>query len=278
MGVPMRLGILLWLAAATVLAADRKITAGEIMARVTENQERAVEARKAFVFTQLVRSRVFKDRTKLRHELLRRYLVTPTADGLERELVEESGKQFVHGELAEYGDFGEAEQNWDTDLAEELADNFFDESSRDGMDEDLFPLTSQGLADVDVRLEGVEEYRDREVYKIVFEPREKFAFEGEALIDAEEFQPVLVTSYLSDEIPRWIRWVWGVDVKQLGFKVSYEKFDDGIWFPTSYGGELRIRLFHFYKRTASVAHLLEDFRRTSVSSAVSFGDVPARQH
>ncbi len=273
----MRLGILLWLGAAMLLAADRDTTAGEIMARVTENQERAVEARKSFVFTQVVRARVYKDRTKLRHELLRRYLVTPTEDGLERKLVEESGKQLIHGEMAEYGDFDQAERNWDADLAEDLADSFFDESARDGMDDDLFPLTSEGLADVDVRLEGVEEYRGREVYKIVFEPREEFAFEGEALIDAEEFQPVLVTSHLSDEIPRWIRWVLGVDIKQLGFKVSYEKFDDGIWFPVSYGGELRVRLFHFYRRTASVSHLLEDFRRTKVSSAVTFSDVQAPQ-
>jgi hypothetical protein len=185
-------------------------------------------------------------------------------------LVEESGTQFVQGEYSEFEDFDEAEQNWDAGLADELAENFFDESTRDGMDKDLFPLTSAGIANVEVRLEGVENYRGREAYKIVFKPLDKFAFEGEALVDTEEFQPVLVTSHLSERVPRWIRWTLGVDIKQLGFKVSYEKLDEGTWFPVSYGGEFRLRIFHFYSRTASVSSLLEDFRRTNVTSAVDF--------
>ncbi|MGC4053375.1 MAG: hypothetical protein QM757_29080 [Paludibaculum sp.] len=43
--------------------------------------------------------------------------------------------------------------------------------------------------------------------------------------------------------------LFGIDIKQLGFSVSYRKVDDGLWFPATYGtefgeGALRVQAEH----------------------------------
>ena len=36
--------------------------------------------------------------------------------------------------------------------------------------------------------------------------------------------------------------------------MTYEKFDDGLWFPVSYGGEFHVRAVFFYARNMSISH------------------------
>jgi len=66
----------------------------------------------------------------------------------------------------------------------------------------------------------------------------------------------------------------GTNLKHLGFKVAYQKFEEGLWFPVSYGGEFKLRAVFFYKRTISLSVTNSGFQRSDVTSTVSFG-VPA---
>jgi hypothetical protein len=100
------------------------------------------------------------------------------------------------------------------------------------------------------------------------------AWKGEALIDAEEYQPVLVTTEMAQKVPTAVKVLLGTDVKGLGFSVTYRKFADGVWFPVSYGGEFEVRGLFFYKRKISVAMQNSDFRKTDVKSTLVYAAEP----
>ena len=100
-------------------------------------------------------------------------------------------------------------------------------------------------------------YRGREVYRVAFEPKphqefDEAAWKGEAMIDAAEYQPVCVHTSAGVQDPARGEDLLGTDIKGLGFSVTYQKFEEGVWFPVSYGGEFEVRAVFFYKRTISV--------------------------
>jgi len=105
---------------------------------------------------------------------------------------------------------------------------------------------------------------------VSFVPGKDGCWKGEALIDAEEYQPVLVTSKLALQIPAAVKILLGTNIKGLGFSVAYKKFEDGVWFPVSYGGEFDVRAVFFYKRTISIAMTNSDFRRMDVTSNIAY--------
>ena len=113
------------------------------------------------------------------------------------------------------------------------------------------------------------------MYRVAFEPKpnqdfDEAAWKGEALIDAGEYQPVNVHTALAVKIPLAVKTLLGTDIKGLGFSVTYQKFDEGVWFPVSYGGEFEIRAVFFYKRIIAVNMVNDGFRRTNVSSNVTY--------
>ncbi|MEO8595660.1 MAG: hypothetical protein ABI759_20240 [Candidatus Solibacter sp.] len=71
-------------------------------------------------------------------------------------------------------------------------------------------------------------------------------------------------------IPAAVKVLLGTDIKGLGFNVTYQKFEDGVWFPVSYGGEFEVRAVFFYKRKISVNMTNTGFRRTKVDSSVTY--------
>ena len=150
-----------------------------------------------------------------------------------------------------------------------------DRHSRDGIGADLFPLTTEQQHKYNFKLLAAEPYHGRDVYRISFEPKphqdfDEAAWKGEALIDAAEFQPVSVHSKLALRIPGAVKVLLGTDIKGLGFSVTYRKFEDGVWFPVSYGGEFEVRAVFFYRRTISVNMTNTDFHRTNVNSSVTY--------
>ena len=171
----------------------------------------------------------------------------------------------------------------DGELAKSLANDLADDkSSRDGITKDLFALTANRQKGFAFKLEGKENYRGREVYRLTFKPRKPSLFDcdddgesscwaGEALIDPVEYQPVLVTSWLAKGIPMAVQVLLGTNIKHLGFKVAYRKFDEGLWFPVTYGGEFYVRGLFFYKRTIALSVVNSGFRKSDVTSVVSFG-------
>ena len=62
----------------------------------------------------------------------------------------------------------------------------------------------------------------------------------------------------------------GVQTCALPISVTYQKFEDGVWFPVSYGGEFEVRAVFFYKRTISVNLTNTEFHRTNVNSNVTY--------
>ena len=123
-----------------------------------------------------------------------------------------------------------------SDIADDLTN---DKDSKDGIERDLFPLTMQQQKNKIFKLAGRETYRGREVYKIEFKPKKATWTEngvpwaGEALIDVEKLQPVLVTTHLAKGFPTWAKVIFGTNISQLGFKVTYDEFEDDLWFPVT---------------------------------------------
>jgi hypothetical protein len=259
-------------------------TADEIMAKVAENQTRGQEARSAWVYRQDVLVRLLRGGGKLAREEDRQYTVTPGPGGLERELTSFTGKYVDHGKEIPISTPGQEHKGFDIDagIAKGLGESFGgDHKSRDGVNHDLFPLTEEKQKAYSFELKGSETWRGRDVFRITFEPlRAKDRDEddedgsqiwaGEALIDKTDFAPVLITTHKARGVPVLVRTLLGTNIQQLGFKVTYRKFDDGVWFPVTYSGEFRLRALFLYGRTISMGVVNSDFRHADVESEVRF--------
>lgn len=243
-----------------------------------------------FVYHQDVLIRLNRKNGKLAREEYSEYTVTPTADGTRKERQLFRGRYMDHGKEAEFDKPGYEHNKFDADagFVRGLADSFVnDKKSRDGIEHDFFPLTSKQQRKYVFHLEGTEDYRGTPVYHITFEPRKKPAlldadeegdgedvWAGEALIEHDEFQPVLITTTLAEKIPLWVKAVFGTDVKAAGFKVTYKKFDEGLWFPVTYGGEFQLKVLFLYSRKIGISMRNSDFRRADVQSHVTYAGVP----
>lgn len=269
-----------------ILSAVPANTADGIMLRVALNQDRDQEMRSAFVYKQNVMVRLQRPNGKLAREEYGEFTVTPTPKGVTREQTFFRGKYVAHGKEIAFDTpgFEHKSIDIDADFAKSLMEDFGnDKQSRDGVDHDCFPLTSKEQRKYKFRLEGAEDYRGTPVYRVTFEPKKKPSiyddddngqWAGEVLVDREEFQPVLVTSHLAFNIPGWVKVIFGTNVQQLGFKVTYKKFDEGLWFPVTYGGEFKLKAVFFYSRRIGMSLQNSDFHRAVVNSKVSFGEFP----
>lgn len=250
----------------------------EIMARVAAQQDRANELRKDFTFHQKQLLRMNRGNGKVAREEKREYDVNPDRHGVKKDLTHFEGRYEYKGKYVPYDRPGYTYKEMDIDgeLIDDLSKDLTDDRhSRDGISCDLFPLTGAQQHKYNFKLIGKENYRGREVFRIAFDPKshqdfDDAAWKGEALVDAEEYAPVSVHTKLAVKIPLAVKTLLGTDIKGLGFAVTYQKFDEGIWFPVSYGGEFEIRAVFFYKRTISVNMTNGDFRRSNVSSNVTY--------
>ena len=249
-----------------------------IMALVGENQERASDLRKEFTFHQKQLLRLNRGGGRIAREEKREYDVSPGRHTVSKELVHFEGRYDYKGKYVAYDRPGYKYKDMDIDgelidgLSKDLTD---DRHSRDGISCDLFPLTAGQQHKYNFKLLGKESHRGRDVYRVAFEPKphqdfDEAAWKGEALIDAAEYQPVSVHTKLALKIPLAVKTLLGTDLKGLGFSVTYQKFEEGVWFPVSYGGEFEVRAVFFYKRTISVNMVNSDFRRTNVTSNVTY--------
>lgn len=254
-------------------------TADSIMARVAENQDRAQAARLAYIYHENVLVRAHYTNGKFAHEQTMEYTVTPSEHGIQRERTSFLGKYAKHGKIVEYHEpkpQAGLHVEIDGDICESLAnDTAGDDQTKDGISKDLFPLTADRQQNYIFHLDGTEDYRGTPVYRILFEPQkgtdEDWA--GEALIDQKEFQPVLVTTHLAWKIPVAVKVILGTNVEHVGFKVTYKKFDDNVWFPVTYGGEFKVRALFFWARRIGVSMQNTDFHKAAVSSKVEFAPV-----
>lgn len=265
--------------------------AGAIMARLAENQDRAQEMRAAFVYHQDVLVRINRSNGKLAREEYSEFTVTPTARGTTKERTLFRGKYKDGRKEVAFDTPGFEHRSVDIDagLAKEMEESLTnDRKSRDGIEHDLFPLTSRQQRKYVFKLEGREDYRGTPVYRITFSPRKRpnimdadddqdDAWQGEVLVHREEYQPVLITTSLAAKVPLWVKTAFGTDIKHLGFKVTYQKFDEGLWFPVSYGGEFKLRVLFLYGRTVGISMHNTGFQRAAVESTIRYAAPAGRE-
>jgi hypothetical protein len=207
----------------------------------------------------------------------------PAEHGIKRDRTSFLGKYMEHGKVVEYHEPGQHSDHIrvqiDGEVCDSLAEDFAnDKDTKDGIDKDLFPLTAEEQKHYDFRLDGTEDYRGTPVYRILFAPKKNDEndhgpWEGEALIDQQEFQPVLVTTHLAFKMPVAVRVLLGTNIEHVGFKVTYKKFDEGVWFPVTYGGEFKVRAVFFWARRIGISMQNSDFHKADVTSKVDFSPV-----
>jgi hypothetical protein len=208
--------ILLSLAILPALAEEP--TVDQIMARVADNQLRTQDMRRAYVYNQKVLARFHRTNGKLAREEKMEYQVTPTPAGVEKKLMHFEGKIQRGSQLVSY-DQPEKEMkdlDIDGDLIRDMVNDMTgDKDSKDGIGHDLFPLTAAEQEKYIFTLEGQEVYRGRQIYRVSFRPKphqEDADWKGDALIDAAEYQPVVVNSKFATHIPMAVKVLLGTDV------------------------------------------------------------------
>jgi len=247
------------------------LTADAIMARVAANQDKAETLRKQYIYKQHIHIVTRKPNARLMREETTDYHVVPTADGTKKELQAIKGR-YLHQK--QYLDFnGEPEPDsgsLDAGLVHDFREDLANTDSKDGLGRDLFPLTTKEQEKYQFRLIGQETEQERSVYHIGFGPKDKgdIDWAGEAFIDGVDFQPIRVFTKLSRRIPFVVRTMLGTDLPGIGFDVHYQRQEDGVWFPTSFGTEFRLRVLFFLKRDISISLENTAFEHTHVKSKI----------
>ena len=248
-------------------------TAEAIMVRVAENQDRAMKLRADYIYQQHVVVATRRTNGKLARQEAADYIVTPTPSGIEKTLQKLEGRYAQKGKTIEFQ--GEPVANRDS-LDAGVIDGFrkglLDDKSKDGLAHDLFPLTADDQKQYRFEVAGEQVIEGRKAYRIRFRPADKddITWAGEALIDAEEYQPVSVYTKLSRRIPMAVRMLLGTDLPGLGFNVRYQRLDKDIWFPVSFGTEFRMHVLFFLNRDITVSSENSGFRRANVESKIQF--------
>jgi hypothetical protein len=250
-------------------------SADEIMVKVAASQERGQIERMRYVYRESLHVKLIETGGRLAREEKREYTVTPTSDGTAKELVQFEGHFEQRGKLHPYYKPGYHKKDVDLDaeLIEGLASDLTNvKKSRDGINPQLFPLTGEKQAKYRFLLEGTEVYKGRRAHRVTFQPKEPgdFGWAGEVLVDADEYQPIRVTTRLNKRLPRVVTIGLGTNLKQAGFTLAYHRVAQDVWFPASYGTEFRLDVLRFYKRVITMSLTAEDFRRADVDSTVDF--------
>ncbi|MFL6352603.1 MAG: hypothetical protein ACJ74Z_12245 [Bryobacteraceae bacterium] len=272
-----RFALIIVLSAACNLDAVRtpsgELTPEAIMLKVAGNQDRAEKLRNQYVYQQHILVTTRRTNGKLAREEMTNYLVAPTPDGVKKELKHVDGRFWhKHRYVDFHADTLPQTDSLDGAIVESFRHDFVNSGSKDGFERDLFPLTTEEQEKYDFKLLGEQTVHDRRVYRVAFGPKDKkdIGWAGEALIDADEFQPMRVFTKLSRRIPLAVRTLLGTDLPGLGFNVEYRRFDDGVWFPISFGTEFRLRAVFFINRDITVSLENSGFQRAHVESAIDY--------
>lgn len=158
----------------------------------------------------------------------------------------------------------------DRQIVEHMRRNLMNDKSRDGIDARLFPLTSKEQANYVFRLAGRERLNGRDVFHLVFQPKDRrdIAWKGDAYIDTATYEPVLVTTGISRKIPFAVRTFLGTNFPGLGFTVTYAPQPDGVWFPVTFSTEFKIEVLFFFRRNIVIDAQNRDFEKTHVTSRI----------
>lgn len=252
-------------------------SADDLMRDLARRFEEASEARRTYVYRQVVRTSLVKSNGKVAARERREYSATPSPNRTVKTLVSSQSEGATHG--------------LDHDLLNDLTDDLVnDPKSRDGIPKRLFPLSSAELPHYKFRLLGEGEHKGRPYHRVGFEPTgtevcvhvgkdeddscDSRPWKGEVWIDAEDLQPVRIATELNRRIPMAVRVLLGTNLSQLGFSVTYTRVAPGVWFPATYGTEFRVRVLWGFSRTMSLGMESSDFRVADVNSKIEYASLP----
>jgi len=270
----MRAAISILLFAGACRAAS-DLPAAEIMKRVAENQDRAQKDRLAYLYDQHVKVGTRHTNGKLAREEIADYTVTPGVKTVERKQTAIQGRYLRKGRYNDFtGDPVPESGTLDGGLVSSFRESLFDKDSKDGLDKDLFPLTTDGQKELRFELLGEQMVAGRKAYRLRFRPEDshEYTWAGEALIDEEEFQPVSVYTRLSRRLPLAVRTLLGTDVPGIGFNVAYQRLERDIWFPVSFGTEFRLRAVFFINRVITVSLENKNFKHATAESQIRYSN------
>ena len=230
------------------------------MARVAENQDRDSQLRRQFTYEQKVHIQSRRTNGKLAREETAEYLVFPDPKGPGRKLTAISGRYWKHGE---YVDFKAHEETKGDGLDESLTQSFRNEFVTD------FPLTTDEQKKYRFELLGEQDVHGRKAWRIGFGPVKKgdIDWAGEAIIDQQDFQPVNVFTKLSRRIPFVVRTLLGTDLPGIGYNLDYQRVEQDVWLPSSYGAEFTLHILFFLNREFNLSMENSGFRRTPAGLA-----------
>ena len=255
-----------------IAAAAETPTVEAILTKVAESQELSQQAREKIVYTQFVHAKLLRTNGKVAREEKRTYTVTPKAKGFERKLEKFEGWYERKGQRIPYDEPGFEYKTIDIDanLLDELIDDWTgNEDSRDGVSKDLFPLTREQQRNYAFQAKGP--------YQLSFAPLKKNGdaepWRGDILIDPQTLYPRSMSSTLNYKIPRAVKIIFGISLRQVGYSVNYANAIDDLWFPVSAGTEFSLRVLFGYARTMTLSMTNSDFRRASADSTVTFAPV-----
>ena len=163
-----------------------------------------------------------------------------------------------------------SDETIDRDIVENIRWNLIHDKSKDGIDAHLFPLTTKDQADYAFRMVGRERMNGRDVFHIAFRPKKKddFGWSGDAYVDTQAYQPVLITTGMARKIPFAVRTLLGTNVPGLGFTVTYAPQPDGVWFPVTFSTEFKIHVLFFFHREIILDAQNREFEKTHVTSRI----------
>jgi hypothetical protein len=264
--------------------------AEQIMARVAANQDRTEAARTRYIYQQNIRMVSRKPGGRVMCEEVTESRVSPQQKEIQQQLLMLDGRRWQKGRYVHYTTLQERDasdakdetspgshskdsevktekhdlEGMDIDLVENLRKNLADDKSKDGLGKGLFPLTTEQQEKYVFKLEGRQNMNGRDVYHVSFRPKDKndFDWKGEAFIDTQEFEPVVVYTEMSRKIPLAVRTLLGTNLPGLGFSVTYDREPDGVWFPVSFGTEFRMRVLFFIARDISMSLTNSHFEKT----------------
>jgi hypothetical protein len=265
--------------------------AAGIMAQVAANVEKSADARKQYIYHQLVRSSLNRGNGEIARREKREYTAIPTETRTEKKLDSFSGEYRKGKQMIPYSDpsFRAKGTDIDGDLIGDLSDGLVnDKKSRDGIPRSLFPIDSTAISRYHFSMVGETTYQGRPAWKIAFTPIEKencvhigsdegnecenAPWKGEAWIDREELQPVRVETHLAFNIPWGVRVFLGTNLKQTGFSIAYVRVAENVWFPATYGTEFWINVLWGYRRSITLSMESSRFQKTEVKSAIQFSE------
>jgi hypothetical protein len=251
---------------------NSQLTAAVIMSRVAANQDRSNQLRNDYVYHQRVRVAARKSNGRLMCEETFDYRIIPSSDSTKKDLQELSGRYWHKGRYVDFhqklhGD----DESIDCDVVDALGEGLTSDHSRDGIAKELFPLTSEQQKNDRFKLLDKQNLQGRRVYRISFMPtnRKEFKWAGEAYVDVNDFQPVDVFTNPSRQIPLVVR-AFLLALPGVGFNVQYQRQPDGVWFPSSFGTEFRVRFLMFYRREYTISLENTAFQHTRVTSKMHY--------